>query len=613
MLWILCLWLLVVGIALLANRPSTGYEPSIYAAVPPMTWVILEACVLGGLISAVWAAINPRTSNTNAWAMGFGIVVAVAVVVSLAPVLRGYAGSGRSDILGHIGRAEDIQLYGRIPEYDRPSSVPLYPVLHILLVQISLVTGLTLFALAQYTALATYLMGVLFTYLLARTIARYSVEVALCMLASTTLLLSKMNYQVLPTALGYSMSLLVLYAYLQVATRDSPVHRFVFILAGVIYPFVHPIACISLLLGLIAMEVYAVARRTKRSTQRSVTNLRSSSIVRGTLSISILIVIITLVTWLWYNWYFWQVTIHQIVNLITIIGQGSYAYALSELELVRISVLDTIMLLPKIHGHHILYILLAAIGSITVFKKTTSGYDITLRKLRRVVIFLGAQVFTLLLYLFGGSKTVSYWRALAPILLVTPVMLGHLGFQSYRKYVQEPRNGKHRATAANWFLTGATALLLLAFSIGVFSFFFSPYTYRLSHQISHAELQGMAWFTQHRDETIPVDSLTLKYVFAAALEGFKVVDRQLGPIHQKWGELRAPDHFDYTLERKVAERAPIYYLPIHVQDRLYYTVIQRNPVRFLQSDFDKLPHTSTFGKVYTNGELDVWWVRTGYD
>jgi hypothetical protein len=185
--------------------------------------------------------------------------------------------------------------------------------------------------------------------------------------------------------------------------------------------------------------------------------------------------------------------------------------------------------------------------------------------------------------------------------------MGYLGFQLFIEHVGRQRNRTQAATNSLLLRIGAAGLLFFAFGLGVFGFFPSPYTYRLNQQISLAELRGMDWFIRHRNEAIALDSITLKHVFGAALEGYKTVDRRLNPTHWKWGEtLATPAHLDYSLERRASETFPIYYLPIHEYDQLYHTLIPRNPARLFQSDFEGLSKMPYVNRVYTNGELDLW-------
>ena len=605
-LWLLSLWLLIVVVVLIAAQPSTGYEPSLYTAVPLVTWLIIGFCVLSGLWSAIWAATDSNLSKTNVWAIGAGLVLAVSVVIILAPLLRGYSGYGRSDIMIHAGRVNDILFYGRVPEYERSSSLLLYPASLVILAEISLITGLESFVLIQFTTLFIFLLGFLFTYLLAKVIFTHPLPLAVCTLASSVLLLSSFNYQVMPTVVGITLFPLVLWLYLQAIVYRSVAYRISFILVTMTYAFIHPLTCINLLGGLIATELYRAVSTSRVSVERARFQWRSSYITAAFIG-TVFIIFITLATWLIHNWFFWALTIRQLVRLMTFLGEGAYAQSVAHLGGVQLNLFDVALLLVKMEGHHALYISLTIIGSIIIAKKALNPqYDVPARQSMIVVVFIVSQAVILVGVLFGGSGTVSYWRSLAPIVLLSPIVLGYLGYHLYLKYVS--RSGLNSARLI-FFKILVTLVLGVAFGLGIISFFPSPITYRLNEQISAAELEGMNWFIQHRDENIAVDSVTLKYMFPAALVNYKTVDRQLNPNHPKWGEtLEFPDHFDYTVERKPAETFPLYYLPLNKYDQLYYTLIPRNPPRLWPEDFERLNELSYMNKLYTNGELEIWLV-----
>jgi len=629
-LWILCLWLLIVGVVLLAGQPSEGYELSIYAAVSPVTWVALLACALGGMWSAIWAASDSRTSQTSAWAAGFGIVVAASAVIVAAPILRGYAGHGRADLMNHAGRLVDIQLYGRIPAYDRDSSTLLYPAPIVILSQIALIAGVEPLTLVQFTALAMFLLGVLFTYLLARTILHHPLALALCTLASSVLLLSSFNYQVMPNVLGFTLFPLVLWLYFRAIARKSVAYRAALIAVTMTYAFIHPITAINLLVGLMATEGYRLVR-SRVSTGNRRAGWQAGDAGEAFTGV-VLLMFVALATWLIQNWFFWELTVSQLVNLVMLLGRGSYWQSLNHLQTVSLGLIESVLLLIKMHGHHVLYVALTAIGSVTVlvravnsnsrretFRPASRGRPLRgeadpqpaagTHQLTILVVFLGAQAFILVATLFGGSGSVTYWRALAPIVLLAPVIMGDMGCRIYDRLVQEPRGGGKVNVETRWLQIGATFVLFAAFSLGAFSFFPAPYTYRLNQQISAAELQGMGWFVQHRDEAVALDSITPKNVFGAALQGYAAVDRRLTSTQLKWGEtLTTPAHFDYSLERRAIEVFPVYYLPIHEFDRLYHTTIPRNPARLTEGDFEGLGEEPYVNRVYANGEFDLWMI-----
>ncbi len=603
-LWAFCFCLLVTSLIMMMYHPSQGYEPSIYKATPPTVWILLEICIALGIGSAIWSALGADTSNTNAWLVGFSVVIIASMIIIMTPFLRGYTGAIRSDMMIHVGRIVDILNNDRIPLYDRPSSSLLYPAPIILLSQVSLVTGVEPFVLIQFTALVTYLLRILFIYLLAKTIFTQTFPIALCMLASGVLLLSTLNYETWPTVLGITISLLILWLYLQVITRNTVGFRIALIVVSMLTVFVHPLTCIILLFCLIVTEIYRRMKRGKIAIKPERLWLQSGQ-SRVVLTGTLLVIFIVLVSWLMYNQFFWELSVLQFIKLLTLFGSGAYAQSINHLGTVDLDFVDVLLLLVKIHGHHIIYLALTVTGGVTIIKKAIDS-DLIAKRLMMIVTFICAQVVIMISVFFGGSGTVTYWRVMAPIVFSAPLILAYLGANIHWKYV---RDRKDRSYVNVYFKIIVVSFLFSVYNLGIFSFFPSPYTYRLNQQISSAELHGMDWFVQHKNESIPIDSLTKKFVFGAVLEGYKSVDRAGGPGNRKWGEtLEVPEHFDYSAERKASLNFPTYYLLIHQYDQLYHTLIPRDPKAFLKNDFENLESMDYVNKVYTNGELDLWMI-----
>ncbi|AGB16223.1 hypothetical protein Halru_1616 [Halovivax ruber XH-70] len=122
-----------VAIAIVAGRlqPATGYEPSLYAATPALTWL----CLGLAFVVAVPTALTHRGIHQ---ALGIGLGgLAVTTIVCL-PLIRGYTFIGMGDGLTHLGWTRDIQT-GAMAPHDL-----FYPGLHSLATGLSTVGGFDL-------------------------------------------------------------------------------------------------------------------------------------------------------------------------------------------------------------------------------------------------------------------------------------------------------------------------------------------------------------------------------------------------------------------------------------------------------------------------------------
>ncbi len=595
LLWIFSLALIVTQVYILYRlEQSSGYESNIYLSVPEIFWILLALSTVGGILAALIPALEARKSVARYWMIGVFLVAMNTAVILLLPVMRGYAGYGRSDILIHAGRALDIVSLGHLPVYDRPSSGVIYPTPMYLLAFVATMIDVDPFQVVQYIPFATFLTLFLFNYMVSRDVLSNPFSLAISMLSSCIIFFSSINYEVWPTLLGFTNVVFVLWLFLRVLRDNSLGYRMLLIAASLSTVFIHPVVCISLILGLSVVEMYRLGSSWReKHTARQVIN-------------TVVILLVSFVTWLTMNYFFWSMTVNELANVISALGEGGAAQAFNQLDSINVSLMNSIVLLIRMSGHAFFYIALVFVAGIWIFR--TRKTDPQSRQILPLAVYAFSQVGMFIIVLFCGSGAVSYWRSLAAIILISPPIVGYLGGMVMKYYLFRIRRNIRPGRIIS--VTAAAGSLFLAYAIGMFGYFPSPETYRVNQQISSAELAGMAWLADQREDDIPVDSITIKFAFVSALKGYRIIDETPTVNAQKWGEtLNFPDHFDYSAERKPSERFPLYYLPISAYDRAYETLIQRNPVTVLPEDLLRISHETNFGKIYTNGDLDVWLVR----
>ena len=207
-------------------------------------------------------------------------------------------------------------------------------------------------------------------------------------------------------------------------------------------------------------------------------------------------------------------TVNELVNAISALGEGGAAQAFNQLETINVSILNSILLLVRMNGHDILYMGLVLVAGFLSFRSWRINPQS--RRVIPLTVYLFSQFAMFVIVLFGGSGAVSYWRSMASILLISPVMMGFLGSMVMKNYIfRTIKNMNPRKLLS---VTAATSVIFFSYTIGVFGFFPSPGTFRLNQQISSAELSGMEWLANNRDNSIPVDSITIKFVFPSALK-----------------------------------------------------------------------------------------------
>ena len=160
-----------VGIAAAHRSPPAGYEISIYAATPTLTWV--------GLGGAIAIAIG-MTLACRGWYQGGAMALgglAVTSVVSL-PVIRNYHFQGFGDALTHLGWVRDF-VQGSMHPHEL-----LYPGLHSIAATIHLAGGVSMERALIISVVLLFVPFVIFVPLIARVITGSNAAAGFAAIAS---------------------------------------------------------------------------------------------------------------------------------------------------------------------------------------------------------------------------------------------------------------------------------------------------------------------------------------------------------------------------------------------------------------------------------------------
>ena len=211
---ILAIGYFAIALAILAarNEPAAGYELSIYAATPLLTWIGIG--VAAGV--ALFVTFGSDESRGRPLAIGLAGLF-VATIVSL-PLIRGYYFHGTGDPLTHLGWTRDIA-NGLLATTELH-----YPGIHSFAIFINEMTGM---ALPRSLLLVTFVMAVaflVFVPLCVRVIApRYS-AVAIGLFAALLFIpinTISMNLRPHPYTLTALFSAMVLYLLFKYVTTPS--------------------------------------------------------------------------------------------------------------------------------------------------------------------------------------------------------------------------------------------------------------------------------------------------------------------------------------------------------------------------------------------------------
>ncbi|MFC7098966.1 hypothetical protein [Halobaculum marinum] len=136
---------LFVAVVVAHRSPATGYELSLYAATPTVTWIGLGIAATTGLIAALATPRGSRYGSAGLLSIG-----CAGVALTAMPVIRGYEFYGAGDSLSHLGWAREMAAGTLAP------TELLYPGIHTLSVTVSAVAGVPLTSAMQYVVLLVF-------------------------------------------------------------------------------------------------------------------------------------------------------------------------------------------------------------------------------------------------------------------------------------------------------------------------------------------------------------------------------------------------------------------------------------------------------------------------
>jgi hypothetical protein len=162
---------LIISLIITWDVPATGFETSIYSSTPLIFWIALALSMVGGIIIVIWSVSDSRFNPGSPWKYGL-LMIFLCYTISLSLfIIRGYyMWAMTGDPATHIGYINRILQEGHI------SSTLFYPVTHIFLAEISLVTTLDLVFLHKIIPLVFSLLCVVFIYIFVRVLSSNQIE-----------------------------------------------------------------------------------------------------------------------------------------------------------------------------------------------------------------------------------------------------------------------------------------------------------------------------------------------------------------------------------------------------------------------------------------------------
>ena len=583
---IISLTLLSLALLISHEFPAKGYELDIYISTPSFVLIFIAfAC---GIIT-FYEWVSQGHNIGRIWVFGLFILIMSRIVLLYIPYTRGYI-NWMGDHISYLGMVKDILSTGYIGHDN------FYPITHIFFAEMTTVTGIQEATVSNLGTAFISVFFVLSTYLLAGAIFRDTGRRLLAtLIAGSVLLTGLYNVFSIPNGLSILMLPFLYYLYFK---QSSFSYRILLIIILLVYPFFHPLSCVIVIITLfiLARSRWFVPKAFDPATTQSTKIYSIAYFFIETIIFGI---------WVYQNpqlnrsvQAFWQ-------QITMGIGSGTLQQLGESLSKVNVHGINIVTLIFKMYGAEIILTLISAIGIVYLIKWSRDGTrpkEIqNILPLAFVFVFCGALYVAYLLGLPGmqvgagqlDRRFLAYFEILLPI------------FAAFTFYII-----LQKVNFRDWVNSSILFILIFTSALSMASLFPSTFVEQPNFQVTTMDMTGMKWFIEKKDYGIRCVFISLPPSrFSDAIIGYDVTHRQRLDITDS--RKPVPDHFGYSQYYSLGTQYPKdNYLTMTRTDRTVYTSVWKDVGRFDNTDFDKLERDSTVNKLYSNSEMNVYYITT---
>lgn len=578
------LLLSVLFIALI-NPPVTGYEFSIYDAYPGYFWCLIISSIFLGQVCAVLSALDDSTSKY--WILGF-LAAAIATCLLLClPIIRGYFIYGSGDILTHIGYMRDI-------ENSASTGSNHYPILHIFGFTIREIAGLS-FNIVTMAILPIFsIVSILYWYILGREVFDDKLKVLVLVLIAVVPMYGVVNSLFTPNHGAFLMLPLFLYGLVKSQhNSDNSKISMIMITLSVLVVLFHP------LIAIMVMSIYALSYVSNKiyivfSPLRPYTN-------NAWMIIAIMVMIFSI--WSTYLRMFKNVLDPFILSITR--AEEVESQFVAQLELVSRVDVDIIYLmklglftygLDAILG---LLSLTCILYLILLFVKK----EIPMPRSLLFCIVCFTVFFVLGVTIFFAMNEFGYSRVYMVARIFSLLIISSTAVTAYRRV--EKRDNSQKI----FFCTAVCALVTMLIVLSIFTLHLSPIIKQTNQQVPKSGYYGMDMFFEKRDDSIQILEHGVSQLrFYDAIYG-----RDYPGANIKYGGLLPIDHFGYNSSSSLGSNydEERYFLLATLGREFYEHMYPEFPDkwRFIDSDFERLESDTSVIRVYSNDNLDLYFIN----
>jgi len=581
--------LFIIMNILVISTPSNGYELSIYCGLSPLIWVIILVDVLCGIAFVIKNCFEDE--NRVRWgSIGILLIILSNFIVVLLPMLRGYAFSDSGDHLTHLGYIKDIIQNGYITPID------VYPVTHVVLSILSLILHISSDSIINLAGPLFYLLLVLFTLLISKELL--PAPAAIIATVSSTVLFSYYYAQVFPMGYAFIFFPFLFFLYFKHFKTKSGSKAILIIILIILMAFFHPVASLMLTFALLEIRSSTILFESAYKVVTDQNTILSAALFfvkQNIYSYYPLISLVILLLWIWQHFQVWDSMISSVLFwfhselLVKPISENA-AEAFDKLGL---DLLGQIILIIKMYGHFLIYLILSLLGATVIMKKSVHLNDINMKNLFSFSCFFITITFIWMLDNIRPLTSLSSGRLIAVLTAIYSLLVGLILYKLLENKFSYKR------------IFSVVFILFICSLIGIFSLYPSPYTMRSNWAVSNMQSEGSEWFLVNGN----MNNSTLML--------------GTGPLfrysHAFWGTQRTkdfreeyivPDHFSYPNNENFGASAnESKYMLLRSEFILsLYQDLYPQIGRFNSNDFARLAFDPTVNKLYENSEFEVFFI-----
>jgi hypothetical protein len=451
--------LISYSLFLIARKPATGYEISIYTSTPLIFWISLIFSFINGMF-LLWSSISTRSSKQ--FYIGFFQIIFCNILLVLLPTLRNYILiMGRGDNADYVGYAMDVSIYGHIPDYN------FYPYGSILISQISQILNISVLDVSKYIPSLFIIIYMLSIYCWAKSFKQDQNFITYSIIASIPLFFAWF----FATIYYMLLSTLILPLLFYVLNKNSDFrYRILVVIICLILPFTHPIISLILLLYLICIffeEILSDSRSHKVSLRLIMIFLITSSI-----------------------WYLAQYSLtknaitifEQIENSFLLRSSGATTLTVATGYVNKLGYFTAAKAFLIMAFDELTYYIFSLLSIFFILKNSKKGFE-GLKSISLCFIF--GSIFYVFIFITSYAHTPYRLTNLDANMIFTPLLLGYLMVFLRKQY-----------------RTVLNLIIILSVITTVASLYQSPITTYPSDQFTAGDISGGKWLLDSKSENI---------------------------------------------------------------------------------------------------------------